>query len=100
MRARVEQVTIVEDRYAGTYIRLHLGREGRFTAWHSAADGVPTAPSGDDSTASAFWAWVRTTGYIVGVGRSRDEAVADLTAQIEGNAAFDDQPTHLADWLP
>lgn len=103
MQGRViEPISIEEDRYAGAYVRLHLDRDGRFTAWHCAASDVPTAPSGDDTTASAFWAWVRAAGYIVGVGRSGNEAVEDLARQIERTPGYDkaNQPRYLADWQP
>ena len=64
-------VTVTEDRYGGTYVSFHLGKDGCFLAWHCDAGEVPTAQSGDDTTASDFWSWVNEAGYIVGIGRTK-----------------------------
>ena len=98
----IAPIAVTEDRYSGTYIRCHLDRRGRFTAWHCEPDQIPDAPFGDDTAASNFWAWVRDVGYVVGIGDTEEEAADDLRQSIAKRRDYDpaSQPRYLGNWRP
>ena len=98
----VGPVTVIEDRYCGTYIGWHLNRDGKYVAWHCSEDQVPDAPFRDDNSASDFWAWVKEIGFVVGVGDTEEAARADLLREIEANPDYDPAklPRYLGDWRP
>lgn len=95
----IAPITVTKDRYNGTYIRCHLDRDGKFTAWHCEEDQVPDAPFRDDTTASNFWAWVKDVGFVVGVGNTEEKSKADLLREIELQRDYNPakQPRYLGD---
>jgi hypothetical protein len=71
----VHPVTIVDDRYGGTY------SGGRWCAFPSNPQDVPPDPSWDDSSAAGWWA--DAEGLPVGRGDTPDLAYADLVRRLE-----------------
>lgn len=65
-------VTIVMDRYGGTY------SGGVWIAWPLCAEDVPPEPASDDVTAMTFWGEAKE--YPFGRGATPNEALADLRA--------------------
>lgn len=72
---RLEPVTIVPDRYSGTY------SGGQWLAFPLPPSAVPADPFGTDTVAAAWWAGV--AGLPVGRGDTPDTAHADLVARLE-----------------
>ena len=67
-------LTIVKDRYTGTY------SGGEFTAWNLDADEVPAGIYSDDCGCHEFWL---TNKIPVGKGQSIREAILDLYVQLK-----------------
>ena len=66
-------VTIVEDRYTGTY------SEGVYTAWNLDPWDIPKEIDGSDAECALFW---RCNKIPVGKGFTPNEALDDLVQQI------------------
>lgn len=66
-------ITIIEDRYTGTY------SGGLFTAWNRYACELPEGPAADDVTCMKFWL---DNTEPVGVGNTPEAALADLEHKI------------------
>lgn len=69
-------LTIVKDRYMGVY------SGGLFTAWHLYSECVPEEIGDDDCTAFDFWN-NDSKAYIIGIGKTPDEAVRDLYLKLK-----------------
>lgn len=62
-------LTIVSDRYNGTY------SGGKFTAWNREPDDVPEGITGDDCSCHFFWLH---NHIVCGVGDTIQEAIGNL----------------------
>lgn len=71
MDSFIYPLTIVYDRYMGTY------SGGRWTAWCVDADLIPEAIHSDDISCSEFWS-KEAKHYHIGKGDSPEEAVRNL----------------------
>lgn len=69
-------LTIVKDRYMGVY------SGGLFTAWNMYSECVPEEISDDDCTTFDFWN-NDSKRYIIGIGKTPDEAVRDLYLKLK-----------------
>lgn len=69
-------LTIVKDRYMGVY------SGGLFTAWHMYSEYVPEEIGDDDCTAFDFWN-NDSKEYIIGIGKTPDDAVRDLYLKLK-----------------
>lgn len=69
-------LTIVKDRYMGVY------SGGLFTAWNMYSECVPEEIGDDDCTAFDFWN-NDSKAYIIGIGKTPDEAVHDLYLKLK-----------------
>ncbi len=67
-------VTIVSDRYGGTY------SGGNYTAWNLHICNVPEEIDADDVTCSNFWF---DNDIIVGKGTTSQNAYDDLNSKLE-----------------
>lgn len=72
-------LTVVMDRYSGTY------SGGYFTAWNKYSDEIPAAINSDDGTAMDFWdnyyknfGSLKERHEIVGFGETAEAAINDL----------------------
>ena len=79
----VYPLTIVSDRYNGTY------SHGKFTAWNCESDEVPTAIFGDDVTCMKFWIETGVKNcfddyLLFGIGDTVEEAVGNLYVKLKG----------------
>lgn len=77
MDNNIYPLTIVKDRYMGTY------SGGDYTAWNCDADMVPTEIFDDDGTCLWFWDNIRDgdrASWIpkFGIGRTIEDAISDL----------------------
>lgn len=73
-------VSIVPDRYSGSYARLRPGgRSDRWLAFPCESWEVPREPFDDDNVAEDWWSSVRVP---IGGGRSPSDAYADLVGQL------------------
>lgn len=70
-------LTIVNDRYSGTY------SGGEYTAWARYPKDIPEAVFSDDNTC---WNYFRTTRDIYGRGVTPNEAIIDLEKRSKENA--------------
>jgi len=78
-------VTIIKDRYEGTYSR------GQWTAWPVEPEEVPPAVSDDDCLCSDWWAANRERMHLpVGVGDSPQAAVEALRIEVRQARAKDE----------
>lgn len=69
-------LTIVNDRYSGTY------SGGEYTAWARYPEDIPKAVFGDDTSC---WDYFRTTRDIYGRGDTPNEAIIDLEKRSKEN---------------
>lgn len=72
-REEVYPLTIVMDRYEGTY------SGGYYTAWNLDVEDVPTEIESDDVTCYNFW---HSYEGVVGLGRTPNEATEDLRRKL------------------
>lgn len=76
----VYPVTIVEDRYNGTY------SGGRYTAWNLFPWEIPDGAFEDDTSCMFFWEDnEKHNEFTVGLGDTPDEAERDLIRKMEEN---------------
>ena len=74
----VYPVTIVEDRYNGTY------SGGRYTAWNLSPWEIPDDAFGDDTSCMFFWEDnEKYNEFTVGLGDTPNEAERDLIRKME-----------------
>lgn len=69
-------LTIVKDRYMGVY------SGGLFTAWNMYSEYVPEEIGDDDCTVFDFWN-NDSKEYIIGIGKTPDEAARDLYVKLK-----------------
>jgi hypothetical protein len=91
----VYPITIVLDRYGGTY------SHAKWTAWNLEYDEIPADAHGGDNQAYDFWDshrdglplgrtsqdWPPPWQYVIGFGKTASEAEADLRAKIAAKEA-------------
>ena len=71
-------VTIIMDRYSGTY------SGGQYTAWNCYPEDIPNDVFSNDMACAEFWGINdETNKYIVGKGRTPDDAQNDLFNKID-----------------
>lgn len=81
MEEKIYPLTVVADRYNGTY------SGGRFLAFNLDSYDVPTEIHEDDVTCMNFW--YNEPSIIVGKGKTMKEAVEDLYKKmVENNIEF------------
>lgn len=73
MKDDIYPVTIVLDRYAGTYSKAN------WTAWNKDISEVPDEIEADDVTCMEFW---NTYDGVVGKGATPNEAYNDLISKL------------------
>ena len=83
---------ILVDRYSGLY------SGGRIVAYPTPANALPSAISGADHAAKAFWEHVREQNWAVGIGNTRAEAIRDLRRKVK--LGYRRPTEYLGDWLP
>lgn len=69
MKFDIYPVTILTDRYGGTY------SGGRWLAFDLSPEEIPFEVDADDVTCYKFW---KSTDILVGLGSTPDEALKDL----------------------
>lgn len=74
MVKEVYPLTIIKDRYSGTY------SGGVYTAWNKEADEIPTQIYLDDISCMNFWS---TNKEIVGIGLTPNLAEENLRMKLE-----------------
>ncbi len=78
MENKIYPLTIVRDRYTGTY------SGGKYTAWNVELEEIPTEIADNDVPCRNFWYEQEDNPtYIVGKGDTVSEALADLYIQLK-----------------
>lgn len=72
----IHPVTIVSDRYHGTY------SGGKYLAFNLNADQLPDEIDDGDIDCMKYWVWVKHTNQKVGVGSTPIDAYHDLLKKI------------------
>ena len=80
MEDEIYPLTIVKDRYMGSY------SGGKYTAWNLDSAEVPIDIGADDVSCFSFWRTDEADKYIIGKGDTVSEALADLYIKLKGGA--------------